>query len=186
MNDWVVYEIVKCENLKDRVHALKKMIKIADECRALNNFNAVIEIFGALNSLPVFRLTKTFKALSDKFAKLFEDLKSLVDQTSNFQNLRESVRLANPPCVPYIGIYLTDLTFIDDGNHNNVNGLINFAKRRLVGNVIENIRTLQQTNYNLVVVPQLRELLCELAPHDSEELYQLSLLREPRGTSISK
>ena len=39
----------------------------------------------------------------------------------------------DPPCIPYLGIYLSDLTFIEEGTPNFTdNGLLNFAKMRMV------------------------------------------------------
>jgi hypothetical protein len=39
----------------------------------------------------------------------------------------------DPPCIPYLGIYLSDLTFIEEGTPNfTENGLLNFAKMRMV------------------------------------------------------
>lgn len=40
----------------------------------------------------------------------------------------------NPPSVPYLGMYLTDLAFIEEGTPNfTEEGLVNFSKMRMVG-----------------------------------------------------
>lgn len=39
----------------------------------------------------------------------------------------------NPPAVPYLGMYLTDLAFIEEGTPNfTEEGLVNFSKMRMV------------------------------------------------------
>jgi hypothetical protein len=49
----------------------------------------------------------------------------------------------------YLGIYLTDLTFIEDGNESGRAGYVNFGKRKLLSNVLEEIKQFQQVPYSI-------------------------------------
>lgn len=82
---------------------------------------------------------------------------------------------------------MTDLTFIELGNKDTVHGLINFRKRELIAEIIMEIQMYQQGNSQLNFKPisRLVTLLNQLAIIDEEKLYQISLLREPRGAERS-
>lgn len=64
---------------------------------------------------------------------MIEKLQTLVSSDGRFRNLRDALHRTDPPCIPYLGMYLSDLTFIEEGTPNFTdNGLLNFAKMRMV------------------------------------------------------
>lgn len=40
-------------------------------------------------------------------------VKDLVSRENNYKNLRLALSRTVPPCIPYLGMYLTDLIFIE-------------------------------------------------------------------------
>jgi len=82
-------------------------------------------------------------------------------------------------------MYLTDLTFIEDGNPDFINGnLINFTKRRRVAQVIREVQQYQQTPYALHEAPEIKNYLLGVQGMDEKTAYEFSLLAEPREKSI--
>jgi son of sevenless-like protein len=81
-------------------------------------------------------------------------------------------------------MYLTDLTFIEDGTPDRLaGGLINFAKRRRIAGVIREIQQYQLTPYSLKPIPQIMTLLEDnimVEGLDEKTLFELSLSAEPR------
>lgn len=178
---WVATEIVKAESVQIRAVLLNRFIVIAEKCRGLNNYNAVMEILAGLQQSSVHRLKQTWGLLPSKTMELFTYLNSLMSREGNFKNFRESLHLENPPCIPYLGIYLTDLTFIETGNPDKIQGgLINFGKRRKIAAVIMEIQQYQQQPYNLNQVAYIQKYLKEPKLLNDSELHELSLKHEPR------
>ncbi|EFC43246.1 hypothetical protein NAEGRDRAFT_50007 [Naegleria gruberi] len=177
---WVATKILSEPSLKERKTILTKMIQIAEECRKLNNFNAVFEIVSGLQNSAVHRLKKTWEALKSESRRDHEELLAIISGDNNFRAIRHAILYVKPPCIPYIGVFLTDLTFIEDGNPNVLNDKINFIKRRKLAMLIRDIQTYQQTPYSLQNVPELQERLKNIHNMDEDKLYKLSLDYEPR------
>lgn len=180
---WVATEIVREEVLKVRVKRLSTMISIANECRLLNNFNAVFEILSGMDLASVHRLKQTWSALDKHSRATYDDLKQLISLDYNFRNIRHQILFVEPPCLPYIGIFLTDLVFIEDGNPNFVHGRINFFKHRKLARLIRSIMTYQNTPYKLTPISEVQQQFQDVQPMSENELYTQSLLREPRQPS---
>ena len=88
-------------------------------------------------------------------------------------------------------MYLTDLTFIEDGNSDYIataNGgssqLINFVKRKQVSNVIGEIQQYQHAPYCLEPVDFIIDWLLQVETLSEDECYKLSLVREPKGSKM--
>jgi len=184
VSEWVAYMCVKPERTRQRAKVMARFIKIAEHLRTLQNFNSIMAIIAGLNNTAVYRLKYSREELLTKYVNSFAELEKLMSSHGSFKNLRDTLHKANPPCIPYLGVYLTDLTFIEDGSAAEVrSGLINWAKRKLIYNVILEVHQYQNKPYNFVPVLQISSLLdSRNLPRVSEpELFKLSLLREPRG-----
>ncbi|XP_032191722.1 ras-specific guanine nucleotide-releasing factor 2 isoform X2 [Mustela erminea] len=126
-------------------------------------------------------IMKTSQHFNDTKA-LMDKLQKTVSSEGRFKNLRETLKNCNPPAVPYLGMYLTDLAFIEEGTPNfTEEGLVNFSKMRMISHIIREIRQFQQTCYRIDHQPKVTQYLLDKALIiDEDTLYELSLKIEPR------
>jgi son of sevenless-like protein len=177
-------------DVKKRVVVIKHFVLVADKCRQLNNYSTLTSIISALGTAPIHRLKRTWDQVPAKTTAVLESMRRLMGSTKNFGEYRESLHLANPPCIPFFGVYLTDLTFIEDGIPSIIkkSTLINFAKRAKTAEVIRDIQQYQNVPYPLQPVPELQEYILSnmQAAGDVHEMYEKSLAVEPREREDEK
>ncbi|PWN26071.1 hypothetical protein BDZ90DRAFT_233656 [Jaminaea rosea] len=182
---WVAEAILVQDDLKKRAAWIKHFIAIADACRSLNNFSTMTAIVSGLNSAPVYRLKRTWDSVNQRYVALHENVNRIMQSSKNFSDYREMIHKLQPPCVPFLGVYLTDLTFIEDGNSDRLKNderLINFGKRQKTAEVIREIMIYQSTPYNLTPVAGIQRFIEDnlVESRGDTELYQQSLSIEPR------
>lgn len=102
---------------KIRQKLLKHWVKVAEKCYELHNFNSLMSIVSSLQSVNIKRLRKTWEAIPQRHAVMFQKLKTVMSIEKNYRNYRAEICSASVPCNPYFGLYLTDLTFNNEGNH---------------------------------------------------------------------
>lgn len=87
-----------------------------------------------------------------------------------------------------MGLFLTDLTFTDDGNQDLRGKLINFDKYAKTARIINDLIRYQNA-YPFVEVPEIRDYLLqsiqERGTKDVQDLYDVSLRLEPREERAS-
>ena len=80
-----------------------------------------------------------------------------------------------------------DLTFIEDGNPETIDGLINFERLTQVYEVIEKVGGFKENKYTYPIVEPVYSL-CKTLPsiNNDKLLYNISLYKEPRDCSIDQ
>lgn len=156
------------------------------------------------------------KVQSSKSYNIYQELLELVSSKDNYKLYRMKLHSCTPPCVPYLGqllskrvhcgergrpltrivfdfffrkgVYLTDLTFIEEGIKDDINGrpeMINFTKRRQVSVILREIQQLQRCPYALLEEKTIRDYMASIEGLTEKALYKYSLLCEPRSSRDS-
>ncbi|KAF2972515.1 hypothetical protein GQX73_g1211 [Xylaria multiplex] len=190
MTNWVAEMILAQMDVKKRVVVIKHFVSVADKCRGMNNFSTLTSIISALTTAPIARLKRTWDQVPARTNTVLESMRRLMASTKNFAEYREALHTTNPPCIPFFGVYLTDLTFIEDGIPSILKktNMINFAKRAKTAEVIRDIQQYQNAPYSLQPVPELQDYILSnmAAAGDVHEMYDKSLAVEPREREDEK
>lgn len=191
---WVVREVLHAQTLKIRAEVLSLYIRTAKKLCDMNNLHAVMAVVSALQSAPIFRLTKTWALLSRKDKAMFERLEYLMSKEDNYKRLRDYISSQSmTSCIPYLGIYLSDLTYIDSAYPSTGSILENEQRSNLMNNILRIISDLQRScEYDIPVLPYVQKYLNsvryieELQKFVEDDNYKLSLKIEPPATSTTR
>ncbi|KAG0749124.1 hypothetical protein G6F16_003124 [Rhizopus arrhizus] len=191
VTSWVSDVILSQQDIKKRSVMIKYWVQVAEKCRMLNNFNTCMAILSAFDNSSVGRLKRTWEAVGARTNQILQQIRKLMGANRNFTEYRALIHSVNPPCIPFLGIYLQDLTFIEDGNSNELKKnkeLINFAKRAKTAEVIREIQQYQSSLYQLKPVEEIQDFIKShlLSTRDEEQLYNESLKIEPREREDEK
>ncbi|XP_011630557.1 guanine nucleotide-releasing factor 2 isoform X6 [Pogonomyrmex barbatus] len=163
---------------KDREKYVVKFIKIMKHLRKINNFNSYLALLSALDSAPIRRLE-----WQKHITEGLKEYCALIDSSSSFRAYRQALAETQPPCIPYIGLVLQDLTFVHIGNSDLLpDGTINFSKRWQQFNIVENMKRFKKGTYSfkkheriMTFFNNFSDFLCE------EAMWQISESIKPRG-----
>ncbi|SCU98277.1 LADA_0H11804g1_1 [Lachancea dasiensis] len=190
LTNYVAFSIVKQTNFKKRVKVIQHFVSVAESCYELNSFSSMTAIISALYSSPVYRLKKTWASVPTDCIKVLENLNTLMDPTKNFFTYRTWLKtVKDVACVPFFGVYLSDLTFIAEGNPDYLHrstDIVNFNKRIRIVEILKQISSYQNIRYKFKLYDDVQAFIDESMKSvpTIEKQYEQSLRIEPR-TDVS-
>ncbi|KID71796.1 Guanine nucleotide exchange factor, partial [Metarhizium hybridum] len=205
LSNLVAETILQHSEIKKRAAIIKQWVKIAHQCLELHNYDGLMAIICTLNSSTISRLRKTWDAVSTKRKEMLRHLQGIVEPAQNNKVLRTRLHDHVPPCLPFLGMYLTDLTFVDIGNpatkqmslgtdseEDGSGGLtvVNFDKHTRTAKIIGELQRFQ-IPYRLMEVPEMQDWITAQINRVREgdqgnvqvTYYRKSLLLEPRESA---
>eukprot|EP00011_Vannellida_sp_DIVA3-517-6-12_P004440 CAMPEP_0114614398 /NCGR_PEP_ID=MMETSP0168-20121206/5634_1 /TAXON_ID=95228 ORGANISM="Vannella sp., Strain DIVA3 517/6/12" /NCGR_SAMPLE_ID=MMETSP0168 /ASSEMBLY_ACC=CAM_ASM_000044 /LENGTH=863 /DNA_ID=CAMNT_0001825447 /DNA_START=55 /DNA_END=2644 /DNA_ORIENTATION=+ len=182
---WVASEIVVLSDLRDRVRTLKKFIHVVERCIFYRNFNGAMSILSGLNNGAVSRLKRTWKMLPPKYTEMYDKVMQFFSMEKSYKLYRSILVTKSPPLIPYLGVNLKDLTFMEDGNPDFLDDgkrIINFEKYRMIASIIAELLRYQQATYRIVPDPEIQYYLDNMVILSEKQLYTYSQRVENRNT----
>ncbi|XP_020803732.1 guanine nucleotide-releasing factor 2 isoform X9 [Drosophila serrata] len=178
MSYWARSKILRLQDAKEREKHVNKFIKIMKHLRKMNNYNSYLALLSALDSGPIRRL-EWQKGITEEVRSFC----ALIDSSSSFRAYRQALAETNPPCIPYIGLVLQDLTFVHVGNQDYLSkGVINFSKRWQQYNIIVNMKRFKKCAYPFRRNERIIRFFDNFKDFmGEEEMWQISEKIKPRG-----
>jgi hypothetical protein len=161
---WVSTIVCSQKDIKRRVDAIEKVIQILKYCYKYQNYSTLMALLSGLNTTAVSRLKKTWEIVNKgRYISAYKDIEAKMSYRGNFKTYREIEAMAKAPFIPFFGLYVKDLTFMNDGNQKHVllqtkqenpnpdapplSPIVNFEKCRTISEKIHAIRVFQQSTY---------------------------------------
>lgn len=156
---WAISVILQTQNLKLRTEVLSQFIRIAKRLHDLSNFHGMLAIVSALRHVSIDRLTDTWARVSRTEKKHFDYMQRFVPEGDGHQILRERFEAIQLPCIPHLGLFLKELTYIDIANPVQ-NGVEPEGRVMKMNNILRLISEFQQSDYtDLPTLPYIQSYL---------------------------
>ncbi|KAF2864112.1 ras GEF [Piedraia hortae CBS 480.64] len=182
--------ILSPDDAKKRALVINQWARVATHCLELHNYDSVMSIVCTINLTTIQRLKRTWDCVSRKTKSYMEVLNKVTDCSSNHKWLRSQLEDPTAPCIPFLGIYLTDLTFLHEGYPKTRDlgdqKVINFAKYMRMASVVSQLQRVQ-VDYKLQTVPEIQSWvekqlrrMRECREDADTSFYRRSLMLEPK------
>ncbi|PRP82499.1 hypothetical protein PROFUN_10069 [Planoprotostelium fungivorum] len=193
--------IVSEEKLRKRTKLMQILMKISRNLSTLRNYHVSMAFISGMSNAAITRLKWTKEKISRGAKQMFDAAEQEVTRKSynqtdlqqmslsgSYRNYRQAINTTDQPCIPYLGVHLQDLLFIEEGNPDTLNGLINWRKRDYIADVVKQFQRLQSNTHTFPELEhhvEFKRFILGLPQLNDKEMFDASLKREPRNIQRS-
>ena len=183
---FILEDICSYDHVSERVDTIEKWIRIANVCKELKNYNDLI----MLNTLFCHyllkkNLKKTWSKLSKKYINYLDRINNFCSGAQCYKIIRNEIFKCKGPYVPYIGILLKQLTYIEEKKYIIDNNNINIGKLTELNKTIGKFFEFKKYKYNFDKSKNL-EVLSNVNPKNEDEIENIIKQIEPKLKIHSK
>ncbi|XP_053488993.1 ras guanyl-releasing protein 3 isoform X2 [Ictalurus furcatus] len=185
VSQWVQLMVLSKLTPQHRADVISKFIHVAQKLLHLQNFNTLMAVVGGLSHSSISRLKETHTHLSADVTKIWSEMTDLVSSKGNYSAYRKAYSECEGFKIPILGVHLKDLIavhvvfpdWIDESK-------LNLVKMQQLYITFKELMTLQSSAAHVEPNMDLIYLLALSLDlyYTEDEIYELSLLREPRNT----
>eukprot|EP00026_Physarum_polycephalum_P005521 Phypoly_transcript_05556.p1 GENE.Phypoly_transcript_05556~~Phypoly_transcript_05556.p1 ORF type:complete len:473 (+),score=56.14 Phypoly_transcript_05556:324-1742(+) len=181
---WVATQVVMSSSVKHQTMTIRKFIKVAYKLFKFHNYNSLMQILSGLHNASVSRLKPAWAALPGNAQDKFKKMNEFMSADQNFQQYREvmsELSSSRTPALPYLVLFMRDITFIEENPDKTAEGHVNFLKLYRLGRQLHWFVHFSRSDYGFTMDFQIQKVLMDLKFLSDSELYDFSLASEPKN-----
>uniref|UniRef100_A0A8C4IF17 RAS guanyl-releasing protein 2 n=1 Tax=Dicentrarchus labrax TaxID=13489 RepID=A0A8C4IF17_DICLA len=190
VSQWIQLMVLSKPTAPQRAAVISHFIRVAQKLLQLQNFNTLMAVVGGLSNSSISRLKDTQTHISAETNKVFNNLIELVTSCGNYSQYRKRFSECSGFRFPILGVHLKDLIAVhvalpDWADKEKTR--VNLTKTQQLYAILQELALIQTTSPNIDANTDLLNLLTVSLDqyHTEEEIYQMSLQREPRKPAVS-
>ncbi|KPP59423.1 RAS guanyl-releasing protein 2-like, partial [Scleropages formosus] len=213
VSQWIQLMVLSKPTAPQRAQVITHFITVAQRLLQLQNFNTLMAVVGGLSNSSISRLKDTQAHIGGDASKTFRNLTELVTSCGNYSQYRRCFAECTGFRFPILGVHLKDLIAVHVALPDWADAAktqVNLNKTRQLYAILQELALVQSTPPSMEANTDLLNLLTVCLRgsslmgvgggvssaaqrsgvsldqyHTEEELYQLSLQREPRSTKAA-
>ncbi|XP_026090403.1 RAS guanyl-releasing protein 2-like [Carassius auratus] len=189
VSQWIQIMVLSKPTAKQRATVISEFIKVAQRLLQLQNFNTLMAVVGGLSNSSIARLKDTQALIGSETRKVFDGLVELVTSSGNYSRYRQRFSECSGFRFPILGVHLKDLIAVHVALPDWLDPektRVNLTKTHQLYAILEELALIQSTPPSIEANSDLLNLLIVSLDqyHSEDEIYQLSLQREPRSIKL--